>query len=134
MTHSFPTRRASVLSARLHPLVDPTRSAALAGTEHIILPGDGPLLVLITNRRLPHFTHDGFIQYWLDYHGPFAREHTPPEVGLRYRQFHTDENATKDLLAADRKSVVEGKSVSVRVDLGGRRIIKKKKHKDTTRT
>src|SRR3546814_12550810 len=28
--------------------------------------------------------------------------------------------------AADRKSVVEGKSVSVRVDLGGRRIIKKK--------
>src|SRR3546814_15157786 len=29
---------------------------------------------------------------------------------------------------ADRKSVVEGKSVSVRVDLGGRRIIKKKKH------
>src|SRR3546814_16364929 len=33
----------------------------------------------------------------------------------------------------DRKSVVEGKSVSVRVDLGGSRIIKKKKkqnHKD----
>src|SRR3546814_10936636 len=28
----------------------------------------------------------------------------------------------------DRKSVVEGKSVSVRVDLGGRRIIKKKNH------
>src|SRR3546814_11303732 len=33
-----------------------------------------------------------------------------------------------DLAAAqDRKSVVSGKSVSVRVDLGGRRIIKKKK-------
>src|SRR3546814_19780561 len=30
----------------------------------------------------------------------------------------------------DRKSVVEGKSVSVRVDLGGRRIIKKKKNKN----
>src|SRR3546814_13996646 len=30
-------------------------------------------------------------------------------------------------LLSDRKSVVEGKSVSVRVDLGGRRIIKKKK-------
>src|SRR3546814_16349507 len=29
-------------------------------------------------------------------------------------------------LALDRKSVVSGKSVSVRVDLGGRRIIKKK--------
>src|SRR3546814_20069702 len=31
----------------------------------------------------------------------------------------------------DRKSVVEGKSVSVRVDLGGRRIIKKKNTKST---
>src|SRR3546814_4443519 len=30
------------------------------------------------------------------------------------------------VLAEDRKSVVEGTSVSVRVDLGGRRIIKKK--------
>src|SRR3546814_18547541 len=31
-------------------------------------------------------------------------------------------------VTVDRKSVVEGKSVSVRVDLGGRRIIKKKKN------
>src|SRR3546814_20624127 len=31
---------------------------------------------------------------------------------------------------SDRKSVVEGKSVSVRVDLGGRRIINKKKSYD----
>src|SRR3546814_17062955 len=30
--------------------------------------------------------------------------------------------------AIDRKSVVSGKSVSVRVDLGGRRMIKQKKH------
>src|SRR3546814_14819509 len=30
----------------------------------------------------------------------------------------------------DRKSVVQGKGVSVRVDLGGRRIIKKKKNKN----
>src|SRR3546814_16652473 len=33
-------------------------------------------------------------------------------------------------LPTDRKSVVEGKSVSVRVDLGGRRIIKKKTEKN----
>src|SRR3546814_11818727 len=37
----------------------------------------------------------------------------------RSRRHHQDD-------APDRKSVVEGKSVSVRVDLGGRRIIKKK--------
>src|SRR3546814_11359852 len=34
----------------------------------------------------------------------------------------------QDALSADRKSVVQGKSVSVRVDLGGRRIIKQKTH------
>src|SRR3546814_18199187 len=33
------------------------------------------------------------------------------------------------ILSGDRKSVVEGKSVSVRVDLGGPRIIKKKKNR-----
>src|SRR3546814_12576554 len=35
----------------------------------------------------------------------------------------------KKLTMKDRKSVVSGKSVSVRVDLGGRRIIKKQKKK-----
>src|SRR3546814_20208978 len=43
-----------------------------------------------------------------------------------------EDNPTLDGLAgrvSDRKSVVSGKSVSVRVDLGGRRIIKKKKQK-----
>src|SRR3546814_17817668 len=35
--------------------------------------------------------------------------------------------------SGDRKSVVQGKSVSVRVDLGGRRIIKKKKVQMTTK-
>src|SRR3546814_19360312 len=38
--------------------------------------------------------------------------------------------AASSPFAADRKSVVEGKSVSVRVDLGGRRIIKKKKKRE----
>src|SRR3546814_11038794 len=46
------------------------------------------------------------------------------------------DNRPNAIKAQDRKSVVEGKSVSVRVDLGGRRIIKKKKkriNKDTNR-
>src|SRR3546814_13209802 len=42
---------------------------------------------------------------------------------------HADaiESLVRQWRPEDRKSVVEGKSVSVRVDLGGRRIIKKKK-------
>jgi hypothetical protein len=80
-------------------IIDPVRSAALAGSEHVILPGAGPILVTIANRRLARFTHEGFIDYWLGYHGPFARKHTPPEIGLGYRQFHTNEPVTASLLA-----------------------------------
>src|SRR3546814_12709992 len=40
----------------------------------------------------------------------------------------------RTIAALDRKSVVSGKSVSVRVDLGGRRIIKKKKRARTVST
>src|SRR3546814_18670078 len=43
--------------------------------------------------------------------------------------FTTNYDTLLEDALADRKSVVSGKSVSVRVDLGGRRIIKKKKKK-----
>src|SRR3546814_20512433 len=42
--------------------------------------------------------------------------------------FLLDDYVSPGIMFADRKSVVEGKSVSVLVDLGGRRIIKKKQH------
>src|SRR3546814_19307169 len=48
--------------------------------------------------------------------GEFRRRHPPAEYGFR-------------LDSADRKSVVQGKSVYVRVVLGCRRIIKKKNNK-----
>src|SRR3546814_14152019 len=41
--------------------------------------------------------------------------------------FLLEDAALEHIVVVDRKSVVEGKSVSVRVDLGGRGIIKKKK-------
>src|SRR3546814_17791649 len=48
-------------------------------------------------------------------------------TGSRSRSILPDATGDRQSPARDRKSVVEGKSVSVRVDLGGRRIIKKKK-------
>src|SRR3546814_12562997 len=44
------------------------------------------------------------------------------------------EAAPQVVVDADRKSVVSGKSVSVRVDLGGRRLIKKIKKGQSKRT
>src|SRR3546814_13137858 len=48
---------------------------------------------------------------------------------IRQAQFKQDKVKKDAEKIADRKSVVEGKSVSVRVDLGGGRSIKKKKKK-----
>lgn len=94
------------IASRLAPVIDVDRSAALAGNEIVILPGNHPLLVTIANRRLDRFDHEEFLRYWLDYHGPFAREHTPREVGMGYRQFHSDMAATEELL--DRSGLAIG--------------------------
>src|SRR3546814_14282621 len=48
-----------------------------------------------------------------------------PAIGAEVGALRTG----RHLVELDRKRVVEGKSVSVRVDLGGRRIIKKKNRK-----
>src|SRR3546814_18363508 len=50
-----------------------------------------------------------------------------PGVGGNFHLGVVGGGQSKWLTEADRKSVVSGKSVSVRVDLGGRRIIKTKK-------
>src|SRR3546814_20134617 len=47
------------------------------------------------------------------------------DIGLNRGQDELTISVMLNLLVGDRKSVVEGKSVSVRVNLGGRRIIKK---------
>lgn len=88
------------LAGRLGDLVDAGKSAALAGVEHVILPGEGQTFVLIANRRLPHLTHQKFIDYWFGFHADFTRTHTPPEIGMCYRQFHTDVARTEALLGA----------------------------------
>src|SRR3546814_20975571 len=54
---------------------------------------------------------------------------TPPASSLDPIGSNTGLSGTTG--ASDRKSVVSGKGVSVRVDLGGRRIIKKKNQKST---
>src|SRR3546814_11038284 len=54
------------------------------------------------------------------------RDHHEQRIREETRLGHSGESSGPG--DEDRKSVVEGKSVSVRVDLGGRRIIKKKKN------
>src|SRR3546814_14345980 len=62
---------------------------------------------------------------------PPTRPSPPLAFGRALRRVHffgfTGDPAAQTTTQGDRKSVVKGKSVSVRVSLGGRRIIKKKK-------
>src|SRR3546814_11223236 len=61
-----------------------------------------------------------------------AMPNTPAAVGRGMTVLCANAKAGAELRDTDRKSVVSGKSVSVSVDLGGRRIIKKKKNKEYT--
>src|SRR3546814_14936732 len=58
-----------------------------------------------------------------------AEQAVPVFAHLLDRGVATPTAVNRKDIGGDRKSVVEGKSVSVRVGLGGRRIIKKKKSK-----
>src|SRR3546814_10946895 len=50
-----------------------------------------------------------------------------PQIPLHHRRDHPPRPRPRGRLPADRKSVVSGKRVSVRVEFGGRRVNKKKK-------
>lgn len=69
---------------RLGGLIDPARSAAIAGTEEVFLPGDGPSAGMYAVRRRPGDTYEQFHDFW-------RLEHTKLSMyipGFRYRQLH----------------------------------------------
>jgi hypothetical protein len=78
---------------RLQPLVDPARSAALVGTEHVIIPGSQGLLLVMALRRLPVLSPKEFHDFWLNEHAVEVGRSVPDLQG--YRQFHADEEATR---------------------------------------
>src|SRR3546814_20273623 len=79
--------------------------------------------------RLPVYGPDpqvpGF--FWFAGQGGFGIQ-TAPAAARLAAQLLLESGPDAMTAGIDRKSVVWGKSVSVRVDLGGRRIIKKKKN------
>jgi hypothetical protein len=68
----------------LGDLVDPAASAAVAGTEEVFLPGEGPLLGLYGIRRRPGDSAEHFHDFWRLEHTKLSM-HIP---GFRYRQLH----------------------------------------------
>ncbi len=72
------------VAQNLGDLIDPDRSAAVAGTEEIFIPGDGPLAGMYAVRRRPGDTYEQFHDFWRLEHTKLSM-HIP---GFRYRQLH----------------------------------------------
>src|SRR3546814_436850 len=83
-------------------------------------------------QALPTFRGDSSVKTFV---GKIAQNRSISHVAKRVREPRIaelpEDLATETPSPEDRKSVVSGKSVSVRVDLGGRRVIKKKTAKTT---
>lgn len=79
------------ITQNLAAWIVPLKSAVIAGSEHVIIPGECPLLLVYALRRLTSLSSQQFHDYWLNKHAEVAR--TIP-VLRAYRQFHADEKAT----------------------------------------
>jgi hypothetical protein len=86
------------LGDRLGSTINPAQSAALVGTEHVIVPGSHPLLLVMALYRLPQWTRQQFHDFWRNDHAEEVNESVADLQG--YRQFHADETATRDAAAA----------------------------------
>jgi hypothetical protein len=72
--------------------IDHSRSAAVAGTDVVIVEGEGPVRLIYGMRRKPGTSHAEFCRYWEKRHTSVTRI-TPGVVG--YRQLHGDLEASK---------------------------------------
>jgi hypothetical protein len=77
--------------------VDRSRSIALVGTDHVMLSGSGPAVLIYGLRRLPALTLPAFHAYWVNTHAEFGRRAL---AGQGYRQVHADPASSAALAAA----------------------------------
>ena len=85
------------LADRLGDSVDPSRSASVVGTEHVLVEGMGAIEIHAFLRRVPPLSTDEFRAYWRNDFGP-AASRTPHMCG--YRQVHADAAATTEACKA----------------------------------
>jgi hypothetical protein len=85
------------VGADLVPFIDPARSAALAGGEHMIVPGDQPLMLAMAIRRLSSLTHEQYLEHWSTVHAELGRS-VPGSQG--YRQVRPEPELSRRVAAA----------------------------------
>jgi hypothetical protein len=90
LAHGPAEETVPMLRARLAgavPMIDIAGSVLLVGTEHVVKPGDGAILVTMLTRRRADFTAASYRDRWLGEHAPFGLR-----IGASgYRQLHGDD-------------------------------------------
>src|SRR3546814_15273271 len=98
--------------------------AACCSPSRVIMPDKVPFAVMLHSTRCPLRR-----QYSRSESPPSSECESEAPLDHAHRRAHLPLPTPAAARHSDRKSVVEGKSVSVRVDHGGRRILKKKRKK-----
>jgi hypothetical protein len=78
-------------------LVDRAKSAAVAGTDVVIVEGNGPVHLVYGMRRKADTSHEEFSRFWEQQHTTVAK-FTPGLAG--YRQLHADPELSKAAASA----------------------------------
>ncbi|MFE5286037.1 EthD domain-containing protein [Nocardia sp. NPDC056611] len=63
-------------------------------------PNSGPIKLTGALRRRPDLTPAQFYDYWLNHHGPYARQQIETLGGYRYVQSHTMDSSVNSLFSA----------------------------------
>jgi hypothetical protein len=79
------------------PVIDSALSAAVAGTDVMIVKGTGPVELVYGMRRNPNTSHQAFCRYWKEQYTGVAR-FAPGLAG--YDQLHANPQASKSAAAA----------------------------------
>lgn len=78
-------------------LIDPLGSAALAGGEHVIVPGEERLMLAMAIRRLPSLRREQYAEHWETVHAELGRQ-VPGSQG--YRQVRPEAQLSRQVAAA----------------------------------
>jgi hypothetical protein len=81
---------------RIGPLISRDESSVICGNRHLLLPMQGPYMMIFALRRLPALSHEAFMDYWYNRHGKLVAN-SKRDRGGSYYQLHADAEMTWQL-------------------------------------